>query len=245
MGGNPWYADEEWSLGVRPDGSGLFSVPHPTRAGLAIDPNRTLELRSAALGYAVFAYADEKHATFGLGEYRIPVRLFVLWRLQLVSVPLALELVLEDGEWVCQQLVVVRPPKHPPITQTLLRKIAFKDLIFVIAPRAADRLQQKQGGGLTRMTAVLTQDGSAGFRSAAGVAAAPGRRGKRLEGAFLEQVASVYREAVALGRRDPTIAVAERFPAARSTAGRWIVECRKRGLLGPASPGRRGERRAP
>jgi hypothetical protein len=66
-------------------------------------------------------------------------------------------------------------------------------------------------------------------------------RGKRISDEFLRQVADVYRYALGRGLA-PTAAVGEAFNYSRSTAGRWIVEARRRGLLGPAIRGRAGEK---
>lgn len=56
-----------------------------------------------------------------------------------------------------------------------------------------------------------------------------------------EEVADVYRQALAAGER-PTRAVADTLGVARSTAGRYVMEARARGFLDPApGPGRSGE----
>jgi hypothetical protein len=68
--------------------------------------------------------------------------------------------------------------------------------------------------------------------------------GKRLPDEWLQRVAEVYREA--LSRDLPaTDTVWQAFDISRSTAGRWIVEARRRGFLGPAIPGRAGEQQPP
>jgi transposase len=54
---------------------------------------------------------------------------------------------------------------------------------------------------------------------------------------LLARVAEVYREAHALGS-NPTRTVAQRLGVARSTAGRYVVQARRQGHLGPA-PGLR------
>ncbi len=64
--------------------------------------------------------------------------------------------------------------------------------------------------------------------------------GKRLRDEHFKQVADVYRYAIRLGR-PATAAIGEAFDVSRSTAGRWVVETRRRGFLGPAVPGRAGE----
>lgn len=64
--------------------------------------------------------------------------------------------------------------------------------------------------------------------------------GKRLPDEILVRAAEVYRGALGEGL-SPTDEVAHSFPISRSTAGRWIVEARRRGFLGPAIPGVAGE----
>ena len=54
-------------------------------------------------------------------------------------------------------------------------------------------------------------------------------------------MADRYRYALRVSPDKPTEAIAEAFDVSRSTAGRWLVEARKRGLLAPATPGRAGE----
>ncbi len=51
-----------------------------------------------------------------------------------------------------------------------------------------------------------------------------------------ERAASVYRAALANGRRDPVECVVEELHLSRSTAGRRIVEARRRGFLPPTEP---------
>jgi hypothetical protein len=70
------------------------------------------------------------------------------------------------------------------------------------------------------------------------------QRGKRLSNELLAQVADTYRDALSRGL-SPTDTVAADFPTSRSTAGRWVMEARRRGLLGPAVRGRAGEQQPP
>jgi hypothetical protein len=78
------------------------------------------------------------------------------------------------------------------------------------------------------------------FMRALGEEVARPEPGKRLSDEWLKRVAAVYRDALSRGL-PATDTVAEAFPISRSTAGRWVVEARRRGLLGPAVPGRAGE----
>lgn len=240
MSREAWYTDVAWRFAAAADGSATVSVPHPARAGLSIDLDRPLDVRSAALGYAVFAYRDERAVSYRHGEYQVPERVFVLWRLPPAAYPIAAELRIEDGEWVYEQLVVARQPGGPGITQTTLKNVSLRRIAALVGPRATSRLRLKPGGGLERKIAVLSTAGSAEFVEAAGRLSAP-KRGKRLDSRLLKDVAKCYRSAVAEQRRDPVWAVADKFQVARSTAGRYVRQCRERGLLGPTSPGRKGE----
>jgi hypothetical protein len=58
---------------------------------------------------------------------------------------------------------------------------------------------------------------------------------------FLGQVASIYRSAVAGGSRAPVVEVARQLGGSRPTAGRWVVQARKAGILKPAIGTRAGE----
>lgn len=66
------------------------------------------------------------------------------------------------------------------------------------------------------------------------------RSGNLITEAQLDQVATIYRRAL-LDGKPPTAEVAARMNIARSTAGRWVMKARERGLLGPAKRGSAGE----
>ena len=68
----------------------------------------------------------------------------------------------------------------------------------------------------------------------------PGR-GKSMPADHLAAVAEVYRRAVASGSRSPVEEVRRAFFASRSTAGRWVMQARRRGFLDPAAGPTPGE----
>jgi hypothetical protein len=77
-------------------------------------------------------------------------------------------------------------------------------------------------------------------------------RGEPVTEAFLGMVADTYRKAVASGSRRPVGELGEQLGGSRSTAGRWVVQARRAGLLGAAvgrvageAPPRRSKRKAP
>lgn len=66
-------------------------------------------------------------------------------------------------------------------------------------------------------------------------------RPRQLDDAHYQRVAQVYRRAVDEGV-EPVVAVQKELHGSRSTAGRWVMESRKRGFLGKApAKGRAGE----
>ncbi|HUC05442.1 MAG TPA: hypothetical protein VL961_08575 [Acidimicrobiales bacterium] len=72
---------------------------------------------------------------------------------------------------------------------------------------------------------------------AAGADAAPAPRpvrGTPTSTGFLQLVADTYRAAVASGSRSPVEEVRRQFETSRPTAGRWVVQARRAGLLGEA-----------
>lgn len=66
------------------------------------------------------------------------------------------------------------------------------------------------------------------------------RRGRTVTDEHLQRVADVYRAAVEHGD-PPTRTIADTMHASRATAGRWVTQARKRGLLGAAVHGKVGE----
>lgn len=63
---------------------------------------------------------------------------------------------------------------------------------------------------------------------------------RRMTSDHLTEVASVYRDAWESGK-NPSQTVTDHFNATYSTATRWIVEARKRGILGASDSTRGGE----
>jgi hypothetical protein len=70
--------------------------------------------------------------------------------------------------------------------------------------------------------------------------ASTARRRNRITDTLLENVAQVYRQAIA-ERRHPKKAVQEAWHVSEATAGRYIMLARKRGYLGKTRRGKKGE----
>jgi hypothetical protein len=62
---------------------------------------------------------------------------------------------------------------------------------------------------------------------------------------FLQQVSDIYRAAVASGSRAPVVAVSEELGGSRATAGRWVLQARRAGLLRPSLGTKAGEAAVP
>lgn len=108
------------------------------------------------------------------------------------------------------------------------------------APMIVTRLGEiLEGGGLKLVapTRAEREDIYAQYREGA----RRPRRGSPITDENLRAVAELYRRALSEGD-PPTKTVCEEFHVQRATASRWIAKARERGLLGPASPGRAGER---
>lgn len=169
--------------------------------------------------------------------------------------------VVERGRTVCVDLRCERREGGAPITGTALRDLPLASYVREATRAVARRLVQ-DGDEIRAVPVVpdlvpdeIRDDGDTlvysresqmpeggGFDAQyAQWAGAPRRRGP-LRDVELRDVAAVYRTAHAAGD-PPTKAVAARFGVARSTAGRWIAEARRRGHLGEAPrPRMAGER---
>jgi len=133
--------------------------------------------------------------------------------------------------------------KGPGLTPTTWRAVRLGEALD-LALQAARGVREDLGGGLFRLP------GSPPGMFYGGATAAP-RRGVPIDDAHLRRIAEMYRDLVTAGSRAPTQDIAEALNYSRSTVGRWLVEARRRGLLGPAvgtragvapKPRRRGSR---
>lgn len=132
---------------------------------------------------------------------------------QLVHIDVAIV----DGLPACVALTKHRD--GPPLSGEVLRRLPVGRIVREIATRVAQEADGQPDRLRTRSEA--RHIGKSMYRP---------QRGHRLTDAHLQAVASVYSDAYHQGQR-PTKAVAEHFTVARSTAGRWVVEARKRGFL--------------
>jgi hypothetical protein len=179
-----------------------------------------------APGFAIFYAADSDLVE--VAGYEVPREFYALLDIPKDAPRTALHVRIEGGEPVVQAVTVIRRPGELPLSASSYRKVNLRRLVEIAAARATLRAP-----GLVR-TEQVAQD-------IAATRPTP-RRGSRISDEFLEEVAAVYRKAVLDGSRSPTWAVGEHFHTARSNAGRWVMEARRRGLLGEAKPGQAGEK---
>ena len=127
------------------------------------------------------------------------------------------------------------------VTGEALRGIPVARLVKEAFAAAAVRYGPIEEGGesILRVIGTTAEDRAAFYDRFAKDARQP-RSGSPLTHEHLQQVATIYREAVKRGD-PPTQTVAEVMNVTRPTAGRWVGEARKRKLLGPAKRGRAGE----
>jgi hypothetical protein len=142
-----------------------------------------------------------------------------------------LRIVVTPAGPACTKLTLVAASDDEPLTTTQTR-IPLRELVNEIVLIV---------GSLNRKTGRYEPESFE--RELAATFARP-EPGKKIQDEHFEHVAEIYRYALERGR-PPTEGVAEAFDVSRSTAGRWVVETRRRGLLGPAVPGVAGEQEPP
>jgi hypothetical protein len=173
---------------------------------------------------------DPAEETAALGEhFELPRRFTIDPRD--VTRPL-IDIEVEDGKAAC--VALRRRPNGPPLKTVTVRQPvdAFvRAAIYVAAIERTDRTVE----GETVWAPASGRLRRSQFERQA-------RRGARLTDEFLRTVAQVYREETERSR-PPTQGVAERLYGSRASAGRWVMEARRRGFLGDALPGRAGERK--
>jgi hypothetical protein len=132
-----------------------------------------------------------------------------------------LEVELSDGAYVCTSITVERLRGGPPITSEALHAVPVRRLIRENLSKRLRLLGTPGSQAATWDPALLREQGPTDWT--------------------LEAVAFVYRTAVMLDE-PPVLAVRDHFGIPRPTAARWVEKARQRGFLGPAAPGRSGER---
>jgi len=136
----------------------------------------------------------------------------------------------------CVQLRTFQRDEGSPVTGEGLRRVKVTEYVRSSVLAAAMRITETREGTVW-MEPVGEDDDPDPFTTWRRT----GGRGRgRLTGDELVQVASIYREAVKLNK-PPTETVKKVLNLSRSTAGRQVMEARRRGFLEPAKPRQRGK----
>jgi hypothetical protein len=152
---------------------------------------------------------------------------------------IALHLRIEDGVRVIESLTLVRRPGGLPITATSYKKFNLRTLVDQVS-RWTSLVADEETGDLRYVASDETPELTRRLEEHR-KASRPGR-GTRLSDEYLQVVADVYKAALASGSRSPTADVSKQLNTARSNAGRYVAEARRRGILGKATPGQAGEK---
>lgn len=145
------------------------------------------------------------------------------WRALTLLYNLQGRVLLEDGRYVVDELVISRRKGAPPITTEALRAVPVAQIV--------------RDGLHDNFRSMMEGVGLRPAQNPPGTLAEAVRTGTD-EG--LQLVAAIYRLAYAFGY-SPTAGLAEAFRTSRATAGRWIAAARERGFLGPAVGTKAGE----
>lgn len=203
--------------------------------GLPIEPGRPIadpwpaDPRPA---FQVLYYRDEELLLHG--DFAIPRSFFFLWIAWQAEYGTALRVIIERGEPICDWVSIRRRPGGRPVSAAQMRKLGLPRLIRAAVERAGGRIDPQSGAFTPAVW--LESDDRAQFNRALGEGQRKPRRGKRLQDDELRQVACVYRAALERGK-PPTASVQDEFRVAYPTAGRWVMEARRRGFLPPTTRG--------
>jgi hypothetical protein len=170
------------------------------------------------------------------GRFFIPSRFYATFMVADVVPPQAagIEVDATDG---APRIVALTIRDERGVTGALLRAARLPDLLRAAIEAASYKVEFGADGKPRFFRAYGSGDPStpredrvAEFQDAYSRAR---RQGVPVDEEHLRRVAEVYRAAVARGEA-PTKAVSRELFASRSTAGRWVMQARKRGFLRPA-----------
>src|SRR5581483_2368854 len=155
----------------------------------------------------------------------------------------------DDGLVRCNSAHVDRRKGEPSLTSAQLRAIPIDRIQREAEALAVGEVFQDEAGEwISRHSGLGDLVDVGAFRKAFDLAALSRRprQGRRLSDEHFQEVARIYREANA--RSEPPTAALTKAPlyASPPTAGRWVMEARRRGFLGPAPAQRKkGEAQRP
>jgi hypothetical protein len=187
------------------------------------------------------------------GGWFLPSRFEVL--VEIPAVPYGVEIkmrVTNDGRAICSAFTLWRARTLHNVVQTERMDEPYDITDTTTAEISSEGLRKVPASRLIRWAILAAHHRFAGAEGRRGELEPPNldewahlfttegrRRRRRLDDSHFREVAAVYRSALRFGR--PTQAVADHFVTGKSTAGRWVVEARRRGYLGKTVAGRAGE----
>jgi len=219
-------------------------------AGLLADQTRgllgdVLQKPPTTLAWAIYEdqFDDPSGVSvFAGGDYIVPRRFFGTYSYP--GIDLAFEVEVDQGRFLFRQLVErLKSNTHPFELDDEHNRLVL-EMVKELSGFVAVTVRQTRTGIKVEL-ARRDRAGAEGWFDAylSEVKPHKAQRGRRLEPAHFEQVADTYRVAVQ-GGAPPTQAVTDKFQVPYSTAGRWVMEARRRGFLAPApAPGQPGEKR--
>jgi hypothetical protein len=143
------------------------------------------------------------------------------------------------GQPVCTQLTAEQKDGGPPVTRRGLNSLPVDQIVRAVAAQAAVRAEYRPG--------IVTFEPVAPEDARSLLAELTPRRGRRSDpdarNQLIESVVRSYRDLLAAGVKQPKPAIARELSISPSYVGSLLAEGRRRGLLGPATPGRAGEER--
>jgi len=138
-----------------------------------------------------------------------------------------LDVVVNSNRPEAERLCCERRGGEEPIDGTVLRQLPVRRFVNAATAAAAVELSGERGEALAERAS-----GEGGGQGRLESASRGRKRGVPLTDEHFSRVADAYRAARGAGQA-PTKTVAELMGASRSTAAHWVMEARRRGLLGP------------
>jgi len=167
----------------------------------------------------------------------LPTRWRSLFENPDISFDVEMTIAIEGGRIVCEKFTASRKAGGPPVRNVELREVPIAALLEL----AAKRVTTVEGRG-DYFAQPEDDGGDAGGRADRVIKSLrPSKRTRADKEAVLQDVARIYREAIAVGDSAPRRAIAEKLDYTVGYAAKLVTQARERGFLGPASPGKAGE----
>jgi hypothetical protein len=148
-----------------------------------------------------------------------------------------LEIKVVDRHPTCTKLTLAQRGDGPPVSSRELRSARLTAYLAIAATQAAWRVVPLGTGSVAVEQPAIGEE-----IVVQRVEIEPPRQGRhRLSDDHLREVARLYRDALAEGKRAPREAIKAQIPASTATIARWVQEARRKGFLGEATPRRAGE----